>query len=108
MSDVLLRRLGLQETYSLTAYQVSVAGAGAGRGWHWDNEYLGDVICTLTLQGDGQIGLEVPEVAGARVYQEARPFDYYAIYGECLRPQRHSVAAGREGRISVTFRYNRV
>ena len=92
---------------------------GGARAWHTDLAHLGDLILTITLEGDCHVQVEDPRlqvedprkrsararrVASWRVSQHQG--DFYAIWGPSrVEPNEHCVEAGTQTRLSITLRF---
>ena len=86
--------------------QVTSSSAFARREQHFDNPDIAELLVTLTLEGDGSIGIHPLNGPAFHVPQAAG--DAYILHGAAgLTDARHSVTVGALGRYSITFRFVR-
>ena len=79
---------------------------GHARTWHADPVGLGRMILTVTLEGDGHIGIR-SEGGHDTLWLPQHPDYFYAIWGGSLDPTEHCVMvdSALPPRLSLTFRY---
>ena len=91
----------------LAAVQITWMDPWALRGLHNDNPDHGDAIGTMVISGAGTVVLtEVPdEPTAPRCEVTLTEGDCYILFGKGLSHSKHAIAAGPEGRLSITFRF---
>ena len=91
----------------LGAWQLTKMLPQGERGYHFDFKEVGDLIVTVTLEGDGTILLYAEDEP---LELQQNPLDFYYIACDRQpvqvdRTMAHAVHAGSSGRLSLTLRF---
>ena len=86
--------------------QFTYAEGGAYREPHVDTRRIAGLLLTITLGGDGVVGIHPLQGQGTLAEVPQATGEAYALHGpDGLVRVRHSVLAGPAGRWSATFRF---